>query len=498
MKLEHAFEVPASPDQTWLCCSTPSASCPACPARTLKEVVDEGTWKAEMGVKLGPVGMQFLVNVKLLERERRRPRGEARRERARHARQGRGRGHGRLAAHRPRRRRHARRDGHRPAVLRPGGPARAARAWCRTCPTSSSTSSRTCIKAQLSAVARGGRRGGGAGAEADLRASPWWSRCPGGFDQTSLRPWRRPKEGGGGVKRITVTVNGVRHEADVEERELLVYFLREGLGLTGTNVGCDTSSCGTCTIHVDGESVKSCTLLAVQADGAEVTTIEGLATNGELHPMQASFQEHHGLQCGYCTPGMIMAAVGLPEGEPQPDRGRDPPRARGQPLPLHRLPQHRQGRRGRGELLGGGDGDHRAAARSTVGSPQVRKEDPELITGRSRYVDDITVPGMLWAHVVRSPFAHARINGVDVSKALAMEGCVAAFSGADLASEWAAPAGLRLAGHRRHQDERALAARQGQGALRRRRRRRGGGRDAAPSPRTPPSWSRSTGSRCRP
>jgi aerobic carbon-monoxide dehydrogenase small subunit len=120
------------------------------------------------------------------------------------------------------------------------------------------------------------------------------------------------------VKRITVTVNGVRHEADVEERELLVYFLREGLGLTGTNVGCDTSSCGTCTIHLDGESVKACTLLAVQADGAEVTTIEGLATNGAMHPMQAAFQEHHGLQCGYCTPGMIMAAVGLLEENPSP------------------------------------------------------------------------------------------------------------------------------------------------------------------------------------
>ena len=120
------------------------------------------------------------------------------------------------------------------------------------------------------------------------------------------------------MKRITVTVNGVRHEADVEERELLVYFLREGLGLTGTNVGCDTSSCGTCTIHLDGESVKACTLLAVQADGAEVTTIEGLATNGAMHPMQTSFQENHGLQCGYCTPGMIMAAVGLLKENPNP------------------------------------------------------------------------------------------------------------------------------------------------------------------------------------
>ena len=120
------------------------------------------------------------------------------------------------------------------------------------------------------------------------------------------------------MKHISVTVNGVRHEADVEERELLVYFLREGLGLTGTNVGCDTSSCGACTIHVNGESVKSCTLLAVQADGMEVTTIEGLATNGELHPMQAAFQTHHGLQCGYCTPGMIMAATSLLKENPNP------------------------------------------------------------------------------------------------------------------------------------------------------------------------------------
>jgi len=120
------------------------------------------------------------------------------------------------------------------------------------------------------------------------------------------------------MKRITVTVNGARHEREVEERELLVYFLREGLGLTGTKVGCDTSSCGTCTIHLDGQSVKSCTLLAVQADGAEVTTIEGLATEAGMHPMQAAFQEHHGLQCGYCTPGMIMAAVGFLGENPTP------------------------------------------------------------------------------------------------------------------------------------------------------------------------------------
>ena len=113
------------------------------------------------------------------------------------------------------------------------------------------------------------------------------------------------------MTRVGVTVNGARHEADVEPRTLLVYFLREHLGLTGTNVGCDTSSCGSCTVLLDGESVKSCTLLAVQADGREVTTIEGLAADGELHPIQRAFHEHHGLQCGFCTPGMILAAAGL-------------------------------------------------------------------------------------------------------------------------------------------------------------------------------------------
>ncbi|MEW6582920.1 MAG: (2Fe-2S)-binding protein [Actinomycetota bacterium] len=120
------------------------------------------------------------------------------------------------------------------------------------------------------------------------------------------------------MRRITLTVNGVRHEADVDERELLVYVLRERLGLTGTNVGCDTSSCGACTVHLDGQSVKSCTLLAVQADGREVTTIEGLATNGDLHPMQRAFRENHALQCGYCTPGMIMAATSLLAENPHP------------------------------------------------------------------------------------------------------------------------------------------------------------------------------------
>ena len=111
---------------------------------------------------------------------------------------------------------------------------------------------------------------------------------------------------------VSMSVNGETRTSDVEPRTLLVHHIRDDLGLTGTNIGCDTSSCGACTIHVNGESVKSCTMLAVQADGAEITTIEGLAgDNGELHPMQAAFMDCHGLQCGYCTPGMVMAATSL-------------------------------------------------------------------------------------------------------------------------------------------------------------------------------------------
>jgi carbon-monoxide dehydrogenase small subunit len=115
------------------------------------------------------------------------------------------------------------------------------------------------------------------------------------------------------MRQVALTVNGTRHELELEPRELLVYVLRDRLRLTGTNVGCDTSSCGSCTVLVDGESVKSCTMLGVQADGAEITTIEGLAANGTMHPVQQAFHDKHALQCGYCTPGMVMAAVSLIE-----------------------------------------------------------------------------------------------------------------------------------------------------------------------------------------
>jgi len=117
---------------------------------------------------------------------------------------------------------------------------------------------------------------------------------------------------------VSMTVNGQAVTREVEPRTLLVDLLRQHLDLTGTHVGCDTSQCGACVVHVDGQSVKSCTVLALQAEGAKVTTIEGLAKNGELHPMQAAFREHHGLQCGFCTPGMIMSAIDLVQRNPDP------------------------------------------------------------------------------------------------------------------------------------------------------------------------------------
>ena len=118
---------------------------------------------------------------------------------------------------------------------------------------------------------------------------------------------------------VTVTINGTAYTHDVEPRTLLVYYIREHAGLTGTNIGCDTSSCGACSIHLDGEAVKSCTVLAVQADGHDVKTIEGMAAaDGTLHPMQQAFMENHGLQCGYCTPGMVMAATSLLDENPNP------------------------------------------------------------------------------------------------------------------------------------------------------------------------------------
>jgi carbon-monoxide dehydrogenase small subunit len=152
-----------------------------------------------------------------------------------------------------------------------------------------------------------------------------------------------------GLHTVEVTVNGVARSADVEARLLLVHFLRQTLGLTGTHVGCDTTTCGACCVLVDGTPVKSCTMLAVQANGVEITTVEGLlAGGGQLHPIQQAFHEEHGLQCGFCTPGMMLTSVSfLQENPSRPTRrsaGRSPARSA-----VHRLPEHRQRRAGRGQ-----------------------------------------------------------------------------------------------------------------------------------------------------
>jgi carbon-monoxide dehydrogenase small subunit len=152
--------------------------------------------------------------------------------------------------------------------------------------------------------------------EGDRRRATGATRAP-GLGQDTAVPLAT-KDFGGDPLRINVTVNGTKHEDEVEPRLLLVHYIRETLGLTGTNIGCDTSSCGACTLHVNGESVKSCTMLAVQADGTDILTIEGLANGSELHPMQEAFRQNHGLQCGYCTPGMVMAAVSLLKENPNP------------------------------------------------------------------------------------------------------------------------------------------------------------------------------------
>ena len=168
------------------------------------------------------------------------------------------------------------------------------------------------------------------------------------------------------TQHISVTVNGTAQEADVEPRLLLVHFLRDTLGLTGTHIGCDTSHCGACTVHLDGETAKSCTVLAVQADGHEVKTIEGMADGATLHPLQQAFWDQHGLQCGFCTPGMIMQSAWLLGENPDPTEARDPRGDQRQPVPLYRVREHREGHPAGGRR----DGD--------------RCRDPDRFAGRGR------------------------------------------------------------------------------------------------------------------
>ena len=241
---------------------------------------------------------------------------------------------------------------------------------------------------------------------------------------------------------ISLTVNGERHERAVEDRTLLIHFLREDLALKGSHIGCDTSHCGACTVDMDGKSVKSCTIFAVQAEGAQIRTIEGMANaDGSLHPLQEGFRNEHGLQCGYCTPGMIMRAYRLLAGEPEPD-GRGHPHGHfRQSVPLHRLSEHRQGdplRGGQNQRAGGRrmtdqtPVSERQAKLEGIGCRRKRVEDIRFVQGKGNYVDDLTMPGMLFGDFVRSPFAHARIKAIRKDAALALPGVKAVLTAADL------------------------------------------------------------------
>ncbi len=253
--------------------------------------------------------------------------------------------------------------------------------------------------------------------------------------------------------QVTMTVNGTEVTRDVEPRLLLVHFLRETLGLTGTHWGCDTSNCGTCVVLVDGEPVKSCTLLAAMAAGHEVRTVEGLATAATLDPVQQGFMEEHGLQCGFCTPGMMLTARALLDRNPEPGRAGDPRGHLRPDLPLHRLRHDRPlgplGRRAPGRRR---DRPRRCrhdrrrgpsrrepptrpptAADRPIGFGRIqRKEDPRFVRGKGRYLDDIVLPGMLHGAILRSPLAHARIVSIDTTEALAHPKVRAVITGKDL------------------------------------------------------------------
>ena len=304
--------------------------------------------------------------------------------------------------------------------------------------------------------------------------------------------------------RSRIEVNGERYEREVPARRLLVHFIRDDLGLTGTHIGCDTGNCGACTVHVDGEAVKSCMMLAVQAEGAKIATVEGLAADGELTALQQAFNEHHALQCGYCTPGMLMSATALLAQQPAPDRGGRPRRDPGQHLPLHGLREHRRGR-GRGRWREHGR-DDTTVHRVETGAPQTLEKgfvgqiDPAQGGQAAR-------PGP--GHVLRrrapardglrplrplAVRARARSSRSTSRRRSSSTACTGRSRATRSRSHGSVLRDVRRAG-REHQGlrargrPRAAHGRAGRGGVRRRR---------ASSRATPPSWSRSStrSSRC--
>ena len=241
--------------------------------------------------------------------------------------------------------------------------------------------------------------------------------------------------------RLTLTVNGTEYTRDVEPRLLLIHFLRDDLGLTGSHWGCDTSNCGACVVWLDEIPVKSCTVLAVMADGRRVRTVEGLARGGELDPVQQGFAECHGLQCGFCTPGMMLTARWLLDHNPDPTEAEVREAISGQVCRctgyenivrsvLWAAAERRWCRVTTRDAAGRErqrERDHGAYGR--LG----RKEDARFIRGQGTFVDDIVLPGMLHGAILRSPLAHARIRSVDATAARAHPQVEAVLTGADLA-----------------------------------------------------------------
>ena len=226
------------------------------------------------------------------------------------------------------------------------------------------------------------------------------------------------------MAQISITINGKVRSGQVEPRTLLVHFLREQLNLTGTHVGCDTSQCGACTVLIDGRSAKSCTILAVQADGCEVTTIEGLATGRPAASAAGGFWEEHGLQCGYCTPGMIMSAVNLLSDNPQPTEHQIREGISGNFCRCtgyqHIVNAIQHAARKMGAVRKRGSHAHLSRASEARGQRVKRREDPRLIQGRGTYVDDVKIAGMQHMAFKRSDIAHGRIRSIDTSAAEGM------------------------------------------------------------------------------
>ena len=245
---------------------------------------------------------------------------------------------------------------------------------------------------------------------------------------------------------IKVNVNGTERAADVEPRELLVHVIREEFELTGTHVGCDTTSCGACTVLLDGVPIKSCTMFGVQADGRSITTVEGLIGAAGLHPIQAAFKEEHGLQCGFCTPGMMLIGAALIEQNPAPSDDDVRWAISGHICrctgymnivkAIQAAAATKSGLSTTGRQLADSpsvEGAEDMASETEeirgVGHSVKRVEDDRFIRGAGNYIDDIHLPGMLHMAILRSPYAHATLNGIDASKAQALPGVIAVVTG---------------------------------------------------------------------